>query len=44
MMKFPIIIDSGANYHMFKELQFFDTSIPTTGKVLLGDGITSLPI
>jgi hypothetical protein len=43
-MKFPIIIDSGANYHMFKELQFFDTSIPTTGKVLLGDGITSLPI
>jgi len=44
MMKFSIIIDSGANYHMFRELQFFDTLIPATGKVLLGDGITSLPI
>ncbi len=29
---------------MFRELQFFDTLIPATGKVLLGDGITSLPI
>ncbi len=27
-MKFPIIADSGANYHMFKELEFFENLIP----------------
>lgn len=43
-MKYPIIADSGANYHMFKELIFFDTLLPATGKVLLGDGKTSLAI
>ncbi len=43
-MKFPIIADSGANYHMFKELQFFDTLVPAKGKVFLGDGKTSLSI
>jgi hypothetical protein len=43
-MQYPIIADSGANYHMFKELIFFDTLLPTTGKVLLGDGTTSLTI
>jgi hypothetical protein len=43
-MRFPIIADSGANYHMFKELEFFDTLVPATGKVILGDGKTSLEI
>jgi len=43
-MKFPIIADSGANYHMFKELEFFETLVPATGKVILGDGKTSLAI
>jgi len=33
-MKYPIIADSGANYHMFKEKEFF-SSLKT---VLLGDG------
>jgi hypothetical protein len=41
---FPIIADSGANYHMFKELIFFDSLVPATGRVILGDGKTSLPI
>jgi hypothetical protein len=43
-MKFPIIADSGANQHMFKELQFFESMRPATGKVILGDGVTSLAI
>jgi hypothetical protein len=43
-MKFPIIADSGANYHMFKELEFFDTLVLAMGRVLLGDGKTFLPI
>jgi hypothetical protein len=43
-VKFPIITDSGSNYHMFKELVFFDSLVPATGWVILGDGKTSLPI
>jgi len=43
-MQYPIIADSGANYHMFKDIIFFDTLTPTTGRVLLGDGTTSLAI
>ncbi len=43
-MKFPIIIDSGANFHMFKDKEFFSKILPAAGKVILGDGITSLPI
>jgi hypothetical protein len=43
-MQFPIIIDSGANFHMFKDKEFFSSIIPATGKVILGDGVTSLPI
>jgi hypothetical protein len=43
-MKYPIVADSGANYHMFKEIEFFDSLIPTTGQVLLGDGKTLLTI
>jgi hypothetical protein len=30
-VKFPIITDSGSNYHMFKELVFFDSLVPATG-------------
>jgi len=41
---YPVIADSGANYHMFKEREFFSSLIQTTGKVLLGDGKTSLTI
>ena len=43
-MDFPIIADSGANQHMFKDLQFFESLQPTTGNVILGDGVTSLDI
>jgi len=42
--KFPIIIDSGANFHMFKERGFFKFLTPATGKIILGDGKTSIPI
>jgi hypothetical protein len=41
-MKYPIIADSGANYHMFKEREFFDSIRPASGKVFLGDGKTKL--
>jgi hypothetical protein len=43
-MDYPIIADSGANCHMFKEIEFFDSLVPTTGKVILGDGKASLTI
>jgi hypothetical protein len=43
-MKYPVIADSGANFHMFKEKDFFVKIIPATGSVLLGDGQTALPI
>jgi hypothetical protein len=35
-----IIAESGVNYHMFKEKDFFDTLHPWCGTVLLGDGKT----
>jgi len=41
---YPVIADIGANCHMFKEREFFSSLIQTTGKVLLGDGKTSLTI
>ena len=44
MMKFPIIIDSGTNFHMFKEFEFFKHITPATGKIILGDGKSSIPI
>jgi hypothetical protein len=44
VMQFPVIADSGANYHMFKDPAFFDFIIPATGNVILGDGKTSLSI
>jgi hypothetical protein len=43
-MEFPIIADSGANFHMFKEIEFFETLTPAKGKVILGDGTTTLDI
>jgi hypothetical protein len=43
-MQFPVIADSGANYHMFKEREFFESLTPATGSVFLGDGKTSLEI
>jgi hypothetical protein len=43
-MEFPIIADSGANFHMFREKEFFETLSSTTGTVILSDGKTSLPI
>jgi hypothetical protein len=43
-MLYPIIIDSSANFHMFRDRDFFTTLSPATGKVILGDGKTSLPI
>jgi hypothetical protein len=44
VMQFPVIADSGANYHMFKDPAFFDFIIPAKGNVILGDGKTNLSI
>jgi len=43
-MKYPVIADSGANFHMFRDQEFFEFILPANGNVLLGDGHTSLPI
>jgi hypothetical protein len=43
-MLFPVIADSGANYHMFKDKEFFITMLPASGSVYLGDGKTALNI
>jgi hypothetical protein len=43
-MRYPVIADSGANFHMFRDKEFFENIIPATGTVLLGDGHTSLKI
>jgi len=43
-MKFPIIADSGANSHMFREREFFTYLQPAHGQVILGDGKTALAI
>jgi hypothetical protein len=43
-MQYPIISDSGANFHRFCEREFFETLTPTTGRVILGDGNTTLDI
>ena len=43
-VQFPVIADSGANFHMFKECEFFTKLTPAMGKVILGDGKTVLPI
>jgi len=44
VMQYPVIADSGANFPMFKEKEFFVKIIPANGSVLLGDGQTALPI
>jgi hypothetical protein len=43
-MPYPNIADSGANFHMFCALEFFKSLTPMSGKVILGDGKTSLEI
>jgi len=43
-MKYPVIADSGATFHMFKEKEFFTNIIPANGSILLGDSQTALPI
>jgi hypothetical protein len=43
-MQFPIIADSGANFHMFRDIEFFESLSPARGDVILGDGITHLKI
>jgi len=42
--RFPIIADSGANLHLFKEKEFFTSLRPAHGQVILGDGSTTLDI
>jgi hypothetical protein len=44
IMQYPIIADSGANFHMFKDREFFETLHPATYHVILGDGKMSLSI
>ena len=44
LMKYPVIADSGANFHMFKEKEFFEHIIPFSGHVILGDGQTKVNI
>jgi len=39
--KFPVIADSGAYYHMFKDKEFFESISLATGNVILGDGKTT---
>jgi hypothetical protein len=41
---FPVIADSGANHHMFKDREYFITLQPSSGDVYLGDGKTALSI
>jgi hypothetical protein len=43
-MQYPIIVDSGANYHMFCDPEFFEYIVPASGRVILGDGKTTLDI
>jgi len=34
-MRYPVIADSGANFHMFKEPEFFESMVPAHGNVIL---------
>ncbi len=43
-MKYPVIADSGANFHMFKESEFFEDIQPFSGQVNLGDEKTKVAI
>jgi hypothetical protein len=40
----PVIADSGANYHMFRDREFFHVLTPARGSVILGDGKTTVTI
>ncbi len=42
--KYPIIADSGANFQMFKDQEFFEQTTPANGHVFLGDGKTKVLI
>jgi len=44
VMQFPVIADSGANHHMFRDREFFVNIQPSSGTVYLGDGKTALSI
>jgi hypothetical protein len=41
-MPYPIIADSGANFHMFRDPEFFVSMSQASGNVILGDGTTKL--
>ena len=41
-MKYPVIADNGANFHILNDTEFFDFILPARGQVLLGDGKTFL--
>jgi hypothetical protein len=43
-MIYPIIADSGANFHMFQECEFFVSLTTAEGYVILGDGKSKLSI
>jgi hypothetical protein len=43
-MRYPILADSGANHHMFRDIEFFKTLTPASGNAILGDGKTSLSV
>jgi hypothetical protein len=43
-MPFSVIANSGANYHMFQDKEFFESISPASGNAILGDGKTTLPI
>jgi hypothetical protein len=42
--RYPIIADSGVNYHVFKDKEFFNSLFPASDQVILGDGKTALEI
>jgi hypothetical protein len=43
-MKFPVIANSGANFHVLKNLEFFYTLTPASGQIIFGDDNSYLPI
>jgi hypothetical protein len=43
-MQYPIIADSGTNYPMFRDPEFFESIAHASGRVIVGDGETTLDI
>ncbi len=43
-IQFPVIANSGANFHMFRDKEFFESISPASGNVILGVGVTTVPI